>query len=368
MKVLFIIHRLYFNGNPKEGGIDDIRKYFEKKDVFLIEHPFEVYDHQSSFIAPSKKDIFSEKIYFKPPFVWVYEIFLNLKWCFKIKEKYDWVFVSDPLNFLSAYFLKKFGIVNKIHWHSIDYSPKRFKSIFLDKIYQKSYFFACKKSNRITVVSKNMFRLVVKNRNNSDSVFFLPNSPNYSDVPRVDLKSKNIYSIVLTMSRLKQQIDIKKILDAIIILKKEYPQIVLNIVGHVDEKIEEELKERYGDILKFYGFVSREKCLDIISYSGIGIVWYTTKESYVHFADSLKIREYAAAGLPIISNNVMATSEEIKKENIGFVVNSTEEIYNKIRFLFDNQNKYLELSKNAQKWAKKNDKEILLKEIFDEED
>ena len=83
------------------------------------------------------------------------------------------------------------------------------------------------------------------------------------------------------------------------------------------------------------------------------------------YADSLKIREYAAAGLPTVCDNIYSTSDEIKQYNTGFVYNDYREMADVVLRLIKDESLYRRLSQNALAWAKKMDKINWLKKIYD---
>ena len=105
----------------------------------------------------------------------------------------------------------------------------------------------------------------------------------------------------------------------------------------------------------------------LIRLSGMGLIIYKEGvESFNYYRDSLKMREYAACGLPIISDKSTGTSEEAEKYGACLrIENSAEEIAKAIRFLLENDQAYRKFSQNALKWARAFDKRLLLKKIID---
>ena len=101
-----------------------------------------------------------------------------------------------------------------------------------------------------------------------------------------------------------------------------------------------------------------------MSHASIGITCYSAQKSYVYYADSLKIREYAAAGLPIVCDTIYGTAQEVKEYDAGFVYNSAQEMAISINQLIENKNLYKQKSERAIFWAKKMDKKKLLRELY----
>jgi glycosyltransferase involved in cell wall biosynthesis len=133
----------------------------------------------------------------------------------------------------------------------------------------------------------------------------------------------------------------------------------LNIIGE-GNKLEDykKLSANYGlsKITKFYGHVSKEKVISLISQFGIGIAIYSNNQPYNKYGDSVKVRDYIAAGLPIITTNNHSTAKEVKINNLGIVINSKSK-----RLGEDICNAYLKLLKeypqykeNCVKYYKKN--------------
>lgn len=350
--ILFIIHRLYFNGTPKKGGIDRIVAFLSKKHkTTLIEHPFEVINHPSTISSGVNHRAYRSKT--RGPLLWIEELFINLYWIVSSKQKYHFAIASDPLNFFSCHVLKLLGKVKKTQFHSTDYSNPRFTNWFLESIYQFLYSYAVKNADMVTVVSTRM-----KERIERD-VFLLPNSPNFQEIPKVPPDNKKKADLVLLVGRWGKQINSRIILQTLKSLKKAYPKITLHIIGYVGKGAITDKN------IIFHGPLTYEDAIKEMSQMYIGITAYTSSPgSYVHFADSLKIREYAAAGLPIVCDSIYATSEEVQKNNAGIVYKTSKDMINAITHLIEDREDYNTMRKNALSWAKKNDKKLLLQKLY----
>ena len=90
---------------------------------------------------------------------------------------------------------------------------------------------------------------------------------------------------------------------------------------------------------------------------GLGIALYSGECEWNYYGDSKKAREYLAAGLPVLINNVPSTADDIKKENVGIVFEelNAEELYRAIEKIFSNADYYNELRNNAINLAQKTD-------------
>ncbi|OGY41176.1 MAG: hypothetical protein A2Y82_01880 [Candidatus Buchananbacteria bacterium RBG_13_36_9] len=364
MKTLFIIHRLWLEGKIKQGGIDFIVRYFEENHglTYKIEHPFEDYNFPSN-LKLAEQIISNHQSKLKPPFIWFFEVYINLSWTKKIKP-IDIVFASDPLNFFSCYLLKKLGWAKKIWFHSVDYSDHRFNNRILNRIYKTLYKLAVNQADLTTVVTQRMENLAKALTHHQERIFFLPNSPLFNHVPKIDINDRKKFHLALSASKLSyMQWD--KILQVLIKLQKDYPQTILEIVGFIDETSKSKITDlNLSANIICHGINPYNEALAIISRCQIGLSWYVTDISHIYWGDSLKIREYAAAGLPTVCDDITSTALEMAQWQAGFIANTVEEMAAKIAILFNDHQLYKKYSANALNWAASTDKAKLLANII----
>lgn len=350
-QVLVITHRLYFNNEPKLGGIDRIMEHLKKdNDITLVEHPFEKINHPSVFTAKHKK--YAHASITRGPLLWIEECMITTWWILRSGEKYDLAIGADPLTFFFCNITKKLGKANKTQFHSTDYSSPRFANKILESIYQSLYRYAINSADTVTVVSDRM-------KEEAGRGYLLPNSPNFDEVPKIPISKKNPNDLVFMVGKWGIQVDERLLFEVLENIKKKHPRITLHVIGHVDERH----KKKQSNVV-YHGAVSYMHALQKMSECYIGITAYKATESYVHYADSLKIREYAAAGLPIVCDAIYATAEEVKKYDAGFVYKTPQEMAAAIIRLIETKQTYEEKSKNALRWAKKMDKKKLLDKLY----
>lgn len=366
-KILLIVHRLYFKSIPKLGGVDRIIDFLKKdNEITLIEHPFEKINHPSVFT--SKNIVYQHHSFLRMPLIWIEEFIVNVTWILKSHAKYNLAIASDPLNFFSCYALKKLGLIKKIQFHSTDYSSRRFSNFFLDKCYQYLYYFSLKKADYVTVVSQRMLNHAYNTVYicNQSKIFLLPNSPYFSEIPKIELEKKGANQLAILSGIFENQVDIDNLLLFLKLVKKKHPDIILNIIGHVENNsIDLFIQKGFKNNLVFHGNLEYEKAIEKMAQSYIGITSYKRSSSYMFYADSLKIREYAAAGLPVVCDNIYGTAEEVKKYDVGFVYDTAQEMVSAVNQLISNKKLYKIKSEHALSWAKKMDKGKLLKGLYE---
>jgi len=364
-KILFIVHRVYFENVVKKGGVDRIIDFLKQdNETYLIEHPLDGTDYPSVFSLPRfKKNYFFR---FTPPLRWIEEVIVNFLWIKRAAAKFDLIVAIDPLCFLSAYLIKKSGSATKIQFHSTDYSLPRFGNFVLEFFYQRLYLLALKKADIVTVVSHKMAKKARQLMNGkADNLFILPNSPEFQTIPKTPIEKRKINHFAMSIGIFENQVDINNLIDGLKLLKNSSPDFVLEIIGHVDKK---HIDIFYQNNLKknviFHGILPYAEAVEKMSRNYIGLTCYSSKYSYVHYADSLKIREYAAAGLPVVCDNIYDTAQEVKKNKAGLVYNNSREMANCLIKLISDKNLYGQMSANALDWAKTMDKTKLLTKLY----
>ena len=348
---LFLVHRIHKDNIVKKGGADYIADYLKTQGYWIIaiEHP--LYGSQKSFIKCGE-DVRKFQIYGNGPIRWVQEIFFNIHNTPNSEKKdFGLILAVDPLNFVSAYLIKLFKQKKtKILFHSIDYSENRFEFFLLDYVYNLLYAFSVRNADIVTFVSKVMGEKIKeirgKNPNSRGILHYLPNSPEYEKIPKVNPSKKNENAIVYSKSFISNS-EIKILSRVIKEVVVKHPNVVLHIVGNVkknDHSIDSKSEMRKN--IKFYGLVPYEKNIEIMSHSSIGLGWYENKLSFEKYNDSLKLREYAASGLPAICNNKTSTALEMENEGAGIVANTEAEIAIAISALISDNKKYLNMRQN----------------------
>jgi glycosyltransferase involved in cell wall biosynthesis len=103
-----------------------------------------------------------------------------------------------------------------------------------------------------------------------------------------------------------------------ILIKKGY-NIRLVLVGPATPPLLETiraLQSSHFDKLQYFGVVPRSKFSEVLSLGDIGVAPYKL-DSHAGYGDSLKIKEYVAAGLPVISSPIDEIRHFLQENNVG---------------------------------------------------
>lgn len=360
-KIVTLIHRIFTSTGIKPGGTDYITSFLENAgfEVIFIEHPLS--GTHSSRIK-NGEEIREYKIPFSGIFRWPIEIIFNI-----IKTlsygKVDLIIAVDPLNFVSAYvvsLLRK----NPVQFHAVDFSESRFRVKLLDALYKKIYYFAVAHASFVTYVSKNMRDTVESRVKYADRAVFLPNSPDYERAIRVDPKEKNRFEVVYTKSNISDT-EVDMLLDLVSLVKERFPAVKVNVVGKAPTGSQKKVNQRHlENTIILHGLVDYQTNIQIMSKSYIGIAWYENVKSFEKYADSLKIREYAASGLPVVCNSNISTALEAHKKGLLIICEDVKELAEGLEKLMSDTELYSAMRNKALRWAKENDKSRLLNNMY----
>jgi glycosyltransferase involved in cell wall biosynthesis len=216
------------------------------------------------------------------------------------------------------------------------------KSFILVNMYKKSngkFIFA---SNHIAKQNKKVYGINFKN----SSIVL-----NGIDTSR--FKSKSTYTkrdkfIITMVGRLDGSKDFDTLIKIAPILAKDIDNLTINIVGDGDDRVRlENLSKEHNSnsIIKFLG--RRSDVDDILHDSDIFVFLNKFLEGF-----GLVIVEAMSTGLPVVSYNIGANSEIIDDGIDGYLVNSKDELIEKILKLYNSEDLMKRIGQNGYKKAK----------------
>lgn len=376
---LVFIHRIFLpDGQVKLGGLDQILAYLQKKGkkILYLEHPLNPHDHPFSYVKLNQQVILKREIRpRKPPLRWLGEVWSDLGWVRKKVHQPRIALTADPLASLSALVLRKLGLVKHYYFHSIDYSENRFGNSILNKIYQHLFFLTIRGASLVGVVSPRVKEKLVAKGIKEEKIIFVPNSPSLGIIGPFQKKvnERKIWQLVVTCAAVEPKFRLEDILQVFSLLKPKFAFAKLVIIGptttdpvYFEKLVSLAKRNNWESDVTFTGFLPKEKNWEIVGQSGVGLAFYDPNYSHVNFGDSLKIREYAALGLPIVADKVTFTAEEMIANQSGEIAESNNEAAQIITRWWENPQVYEQFSQAALAWATKNDKDQLAEKIYQE--
>lgn len=141
-------------------------------------------------------------------------------------------------------------------------------------------------------------------------------------------------------------------LDALRILKDQFPDIQLAILGPALTNFATDLKSKTAslqldDSVFWYGERPRSEVAEILSNGGIGLAVFRPTPLRIHAAP-LKVLEYMASGLPVLALEGSQAGDLVEKTRTGLTCpNTPNGIAEAATKLLNNQKRYLEMSERG---------------------
>lgn len=370
--VTILTHTQYKDGipiyGPPDNIIDYLRSYYEG-DVLYLQHS--LYKGDGSVLNLYRNGKI-EKIYqynfhkdWPAILRYIVDLFFSIKLLIKF-IKVSVIIAVDPLNFFYAFLLKKIGGVEKIIFYTMDYGYKRFNNPFLNTIYHFFDRFAASRCDESWSACRKIADIRRKQNVPESKNIYIPNSPILHDIAIKPLDEIDRFSLVCLFSNYLQ-VDFKVIFDAMEILYNKFPKIKLKLIGRGNfrEAVEHLMnnKEILNNI-EFLDIYSHADALCEISKCAIGLECNTQTLAWNEFREPIKIREYIAFGLPIISKPGHALVEDIEKDEIGFIVTNADEFVKAVESFLNNFTYYTQVREKVLRLGKLYDKKRILDSVF----
>lgn len=377
-KALILSHfykRTTIGGGPPQ----DVRDYLLDKidTIAYIEHPFPYADDNRSSLTIYKngkeeKKIFGPSVSGPDWLFYIIDVFLTLYFYARCAHIYDFCVALDNLNTFSVILLRKIGLIKKVIFYSIDYTPYRFQDKTLNSIYHFIDKLACYNADIIWVLSFAMRTLREKRGiqlDKSAPSLLLPMGANLKRIKVLSLSQINRFQIVYVGSLIEKQ-GLQLVLEALPAVIDAVPRVSLMVIGKGNfendlKKLSQSLKlEKY---VKFLGFVEDHRKVEkILTKSSVSVATYTTeKENYAYYTDPGKPKLYLGCGLPVIITDVPKIAKKIGKNEAGIVVEySKNDVSNALITLLTKDTVFAKMRENALLLSKQYDTDTLITKAF----
>lgn len=359
VSVLILVHYTQFS--KQSGPHIDLVNYLngKVKNVTLFYFPFPYSDSTKILIRNYCDSNIENKIYdlkIKSDLLvyLLHLVFINYQLLI-LRKRFDLCIALDNLSTLGAFPAKKIGLLKKLVFYSIDFTPKRFHRSFLNRIYIVSDRFASYISDINWVVNKKMVQAKNKaglNINRASKFLEVPIGIDLAKVRHKPTSRIDPYRLLFIGYLYKKQ-GLQLVIRTLPKLIKKFPKLHLVVVGSGEyltplKKLVRSL--RISKHVSFLGFIGDHRKIDkILSKGGIGIATYAPLPgSFTYYADPTKIKTYLAHGLPVITTSVPSISKTIKKQAAGSVVTYTEEDFERgVSDILKGKSTYMSYRNNA---------------------
>ncbi|HEX8964799.1 MAG TPA: glycosyltransferase family 4 protein [Patescibacteria group bacterium] len=278
-------------------------------------------------------------------------IWAILFYLFQNKEKVDFVVdVENGIPFFTPLFVRKPKLCIVYHVHGKQFFfelpfPLNYIGYLIEQYIFPLMYFAVP----ILAISKTTRDELVKLGFQKKHIHIV-----YSGIDGKKKHKKNVkksaYPTILYLGRIKAYKRIDLLIEVFPTILQSNPTAHLLIAGWGTEAsvlTDNVMKSRYRKRIKILGPVSETEKISLLSKA-----WVFINPS-IGEGWSISVIEANLHKTPAIAFEVPGLSESIKNKKTGFLVNSKEELVEKIKLILKNRKLREELSRNAQKWSEK---------------
>lgn len=294
---------------------------------------------------------------------YLFQVFQYLWLVLRAPHSYDYVIAEDSLLAFTSIILKALGKVRHVifYSHGIDFT--RFNQTWANHLYQALDRFSARNSDYNWSLSQNMFPIRKRQGIPEDRLFWIPSS-----LP-IDILSRKRYvanhSLVF-LGVINDKNGVGILPDIIMEVRKKVPDVRLDIMGEGDMKTELERRiETLGltKHIRMLGNLEFKHFKNKMTNYRAGLVTYKYSEvNLIPTSDSMKMRVYLAAGLPVVITRGFIFSNEVADHKVGFVVDYDVKKFSQklVQILTDD-----DLSRRLRKNALGHSREMDLDGIYD---
>jgi glycosyltransferase involved in cell wall biosynthesis len=138
--------------------------------------------------------------------------------------------------------------------------------------------------------------------------------------------------------------------DAFMRLRDDYPDIMLTIVGKLDDRLNLVLKED-NDHFNITGILPYDKMYKRISEGGIGLVFFQKASYNMYIGLPNKLFDYMSCGLPVVASDFPEIRRILDGCKCGVLVGdkSRSGIYGAIKYFLDYPDEAKKMGENGRK-------------------
>jgi glycosyltransferase involved in cell wall biosynthesis len=232
-----------------------------------------------------------------------------------LKCHYDVAIVDGPESALLALLLKKTRRVRFLIYYDIDYYPGQNPQ--WSRLLSHREQICCKVADAVASVSRPLAAL--REQQGARLAVVIPNGVDFASFNSANLAHREHPPTLIYIGSLDARWGVDLPIRAMPLLRRQIPDIHLLIAGR--GPAEQELRELatslgVNDCVCFEGFVPYPDLPNLLAQADIGIAT-SRRNSFRQYASPLKIVEYMAAGLPVISSGGGEAEQMIEESRAG---------------------------------------------------
>lgn len=279
-----------------------------------------------------------------------------------LSKNYDVCVLASPrLAFIGLY-LQHLGKIHELIYDDWDYFPAhRPGGYFWSNIMRLRENACISRADGVASVSHRLVGL--RQKQGAKRSIFVPNGVDYDLFSQAQIRQPHPPTLIF-MGKLDKAWGADLPIQALPIIRNILPDIRYILLGEGPEEGNlHALVTRLGleDCVAFYGWQEYSSLPVYLAQADLGVATYRDYE-FVRFSRPLKIIEYMAAGLPVISTHIEGEIQNtLEDSQAGEMVDFSPEAFARTSLdIFSNQQKYQRYCKNAISYASKMDWDWLL--------
>ena len=261
--------------------------------------------------------------------------------------------------------------IMKYYKHVNSFLGKLFINPFRWKKAEESF---VKKANKIVVVTENAKEELLSRVNiHEKKIIVYPNTvrKDFYNNKKVDKVLEKQYSknfVITYVGNTSKRRGLLTVIESLKIIRKTIPKIKLLIIGKssFDDALKSEIRKHgVENLVDFIGWVKENEIPNYLSISKLGL---SPLHRNIHHDTTYanKIFQYISFGCPVVSSDVIAQSELVKKHNIGVVFEDRNvmDLTKKIIQLYNEKELFEKLRSNCLRSIKKLNNSVISNQLI----
>jgi len=255
------------------------------------------------------------------------DLFLTIIFALRIRRRAQFFVGADALNALSGLLLRRLGFTRFVILFAIDYTPRRFSNRAVNFLYHILNVVVASRCDLLWAVSNRIKQAYIQIYGAKCPILVVQGGTNK---PEAISDTRTNQNRLVFLGNLEQSKGLQLAIQAIPKIKKQIPDIKLIVIG--DGPYYNALAKLTGDLeiedgVEFVGRVPDHKAaVQMLAQCDIGLAPYVPDATNISiYGFPLKIIEYLAAGLPVVTTNVSEMAPTISDRNAGLIIDYNTE-------------------------------------------